>query len=233
MISLISFIITLGIILLVIYFSVENFHNISLFFDQYIGESINAILDKVEALPFMGFLLEHEVIYMTARYVIIFTAGMGLYYLFFILYGSVLGWFTGSLVKIVRRKHYSNIAFKGIGIIRTMIFYVKTIVITVFIFVVLLPLYVFPVANLMLMLAPYYFFHKTIVFDVASVVNDALEYQKIKKVNWTELKGITGICFAMSLIPIIGIFLYPLYIIFVSHYMLKETEELRIANHFV
>ena len=169
---------------------------------------------------------------MIVRYVIIFTVGMGLYYLFFILYGFVLGWFTGSLVKIVQRKHYPNIVFKGIGVIRTIIFYIKTIIITMFIFIILLPLYIFPVTNLMLMLAPYYFFHKTIIFDVASVVNDTQEYQKIKKVNWTELKGITGICFAMSLVPIIGIFLYPLYIIFVSHYMLKETEELRHVINF-
>jgi len=231
-ISIASFILTLSILLSFAYYFFENFHSTFSYFGEVVHASAGVILDKINSIPLVGILLEHEILYLFFKYVIMFSVGIGIYYLFFIIYGIVLGFFTGNLVRYVQKKHYSNVIFKGMHIINTVIFYVKTTMLTLFIFVILLPLYVLPVTNFTLLLSPYYFFHKTIIYDVASVINDMQEYQKIIKVNSMELKGITGLCFALSLIPVIGIFLYPLYIILISHYILKETEELRHLQNF-
>ena len=108
----------------------------------------------------------------------------------------------------------------------------KTIIVTLILFFVLSPTYFIPALNFLIFLPFYYFFHKTIVFDVSSVINNAKEYKKIKKLNWVELKGKTLFCFLITLIPIIGMLVYPFYVIFIGHYIFNETRELRFVDSF-
>lgn len=71
-----------------------------------------------------------------------------------------------------------------------------------------------------------------LVFDVSSNINTAKEYRKIRKLKWGELKAHTTFCFLLILIPILGVLLYPYYIIYTGHYILHETKTLRYEDDF-
>ena len=232
MVSLFSLIITIAIIFVLVYFSSEHIDKISNIATLLIEEKAVQIIDTIKSLPYINTLFESDTISNIVSWVLVATMRIAVYFLFFTLYGIVLGFFSETLIKMVQKRHYPTIKLKGMGMTRLLLFYTKTVMVSLILFIVLLPVYIVPGLNLIFLVVPYYFFYRTIVYEVSSVINSFDEYKKIKKVNKTELKGVAGICFAISMIPVIGILLYPFYMILMSHYILKETQELREVVSF-
>jgi len=232
-VTFVSAVLTLGIMFLISYIAFGQFHQIA----DILVKTYNWLNEQIHALfaeySFLSFFFKKALLQSVSRYVIIALVTTLIYYAFFFLYTWVVSFlFTGYLVKMVAKKHYRSVKMKGMGVLRTIVFYIKTYTIGFLLLILISPVLLVPGLNLLFFLVPYYIFHKSIVYDVSSVINDVTEYKKIKKVNWTELKGVTALCFAMVQLPIIGIFLYPLYVIFVAHYVIRETIELRSVAYF-
>lgn len=230
-ISIISFIITVSIILISLFILFDNSGSIKDTIPE-VFMWIDEILVSIESYPFLSFILKHELAMILFRYLLYFGFGIVGYYIFFGIYGIVISFFAPMLIRHIQKRHNSTIELKGIGTLSTIFFYIKTIIVTIVLFVALSPAYLIPGLNILIFLPLYYFFHKALVFDVSSVINTSKEYKRIKRANWSELKGYTGLCFLITLVPIIGVLAYPFYIIYVGHFMLKETEELRHTDSF-
>jgi len=234
LISIVSIIITSTILFLVGYGIVESASSegtkrlIPELYDWF-NESIFSYLDLI---PGLTFIMEHHITMMILKGIMFFGFTVLIYYVFFGVYGIVIGFFAGAIIRSIQKKHYPDVELKGMGIFSAIPFYIKTIAVTVFLLVLFSPAYLIPALNLLVFIPIYYFFHKTIVFDVGSEINTRREYKKIKTVNSGELKTQTLACFSATLIPIAGILLYPYYVILVGHYMLRETRELRKIEQF-
>ena len=188
--------------------------------------------EKIVTLPFSGFLAEKEFLLIIVRVVFFFGLGTLIYFMFFALYGFIISFFAPFLIKGIQKKYYPDLKLEGMGIFSMILLYLKIIPVTILLFILVSPTYLIPGLNLLILLPMYYFFHKTLVFDVSSIINTKKEYKKIKKANWNELKGQTLPMFALGYIPILGILLYPYYILHTGHFILNETRTLRYINNF-
>lgn len=232
LVSLISFFITVSIIFSSLYLIFDNVVELKDILPTAFNHAVEWIFQKLENYSFLSFILEHKLVMAGFHILVYFGLGIVLYYLFFTIYAFVISFFNTMLIKYIQKKYYPDIELRGINMISTLVFYVKTIIIALILFIILSPAYIIPAVNILIFLPIYYFFHKTIVFDVSSVINTSKEYRKLKRVNWAELKTKTGFCFVLTLIPIVGIFLYPYYVLYLGHYFMEETKELRYSNDF-
>lgn len=230
--SFMSLFLTLVIISSSLYLLFDNIGELKYSIPTVFTTMAEDILQKMETYPFLSFILEHKIMMIILHFLIYFGLGIISYYLFFAVYAFVISFFNVILIRHIQKKYYPGIELRGMGIVHTIIFYMKTIVIFLLLFLVLSPTYFIPAINILIFVPIYYFFHKTIVFDVSSEINTSKEYRKLKRVNWSELKSRTGFCFLLTLIPIVGILLYPYYILYIGHYIMKETVELRYVNDF-
>jgi len=227
LISIISIIITMTIIVGILYLGYDNSDGIIDLLIQSYKDTTDYIFARLEDYPVITFIMEHKILMLIFHFVVYFGLSIVFYYTFFIIYAFIISLFNPLFIRHIQRKYHPEVKLKGINIIFVLFFYTKTIFITLILFIVLSPAFLIPGLNLLIFLPVYYFFHKALVFDVSSVINNQKEYRKIKKVNWSELKGHTIFCFFLSLIPIIGILIYPFYIFYIGHYMMRETKELR------
>lgn len=230
--SILSLVITVSIIATILYLGYDNAGNIFDLFVQAYTDATDYIYAKLEDYPAIAFIIEHKIFMLMFNFVVYFGLGVVFYYTFFIIYVFILSFFNPMFIGHIQKKYYPEVKLKGMNIFLIVFFYIKTILITLVLFVILSPAFLIPGLNLLMFLPIYYFFHKTLVFDVSSVINNQKEYKKIKKVNWSELKSHTIFCYLLSFIPFIGILIYPFYIFYVGHYIIKETEELRAHIEF-
>jgi len=233
-VNILSFFIAIGLLYIIYLLLIHNSNSLQLFdinIDS-ITTYENEFIEKINEYPFLKIILEHEIIMFVFHYLFLFGFGVVLYYIFFILFSTLVGFFSFLFVGYVYKKYYPDIELKGMNIFVTVLFYIKTIVITLMLFILLSPMYIIPGLNLFILFPIYYFFHKTVVFDVSSIINNIQEYKQIKKVKWGELKEKTVFCFLLSLIPFLGVIIYPFYIIYISHYIFNETQQLRYAQNF-
>lgn len=230
--SIFSIFITISIIFLLLFFIFDYSGEITELIPTVLSSMVDDVFKKIENYPFLSFMLEHKLLMSMLHLLVYLGVGVVAYYTFFAIYAFVISFFNIFFIQYIQKKYYTNVELKGMNIFSSVIFYIKTIIIALLLFVVLSPAYLIPAVNLLIFLPIYYFFHKTIVFDVSSVINTAKEYKKIKRANWTELKARTGFCFMLTLIPIVGILLYPYYVLYIGHYVIQETKELRYVNDF-
>jgi len=230
--SLFSILITISIIFLFLSLAFDYSGEITKLIPTVFNSIVQDVFEKLETYPFLSFILEHKFLMSILHFLVYLGAGVVIYYMFFIIYAFVISFFNIFFIQYIQKKYYTNVELKGINILVLVVFYIKTIIIALVLFIVLSPAYLIPAANTLIFLPIYYFFHKTIVFDVSSVINTSKEYKKIKRANWSELKARTGFCFMLTLVPFFGILLYPYYILYLGHYMMQETKELRYVNDF-
>ena len=230
--SIFSIFITISIIFLLLFFIFDYSGEITELIPTVLSGMVDDVFKMIENYPFLSFMLEHKFLMSMLHLLVYLGVGVVTYYTFFAIYAFVISFFNIFFIRYIQKKYYTNVELKGMNIFSSVIFYIKTIIIALLLFVVLSLAYLIPAVNLLIFLPIYYFFHKTIVFDVSSVINTAKEYKKIKRANWTELKARTGFCFMLTLIPIVGILLYPYYVLYIGHYVIQETKELRYVNDF-
>jgi hypothetical protein len=197
-----------------------------------VNSYLKVVNDFLKQYIILSFLLEHKFFMWLIHALGYFGIGVVFYYLFFIGYSFIVGVFNAFFMGYLQKRYYQDVELKGMDTISTILFYVKTFIITVIIFVILSPLYIVPVFNIAIFIPIYYFFHKTIIYDASSVINTSKEYRDIKRANKAELKIKTTFCFFITFVPIVGILFYPYYLFVVGHFIFGETRELRYVENF-
>ena len=232
LLSLLSILITISIIFLFLSFVFDYSGEVTKLIPAVFSSMVQDVFEKLKTYPFLSFIVEHKFLMSVFHFLVYLGTGVVIYYIFFTIYAFVISFFNTFFIQYIQKKYYTNVELKGMNILASVFFYTKTILISSVLLIVLSPTYIIPAINILIFLPIYYFFHKTLVFDVSSVINNSKEYKQIKRVNWGELKVRTGFCFMLTLIPLFGILLYPYYVLYLGHYMMQETKELRYINDF-
>jgi len=193
----------------------------------WIAQSLQSFEGSIEQSWFLSMI---SLIFITKTVVAIlffFTSAMVTYYLFLMVYSVIVGLFAGYFIQEIRSVYYPDFAFRGIGLLSYLWMVLKTLLWTTLMFVLLFPLVFIPVLNFALLVPVYYLFHKLLVLDVASMLNSVEEYRELKRLYAGQMRGITLVCFALTVIPFLGVVIYPYYVIVMSHFIFRKTEAFR------
>ena len=136
----------------------------------------------------------------------------------------VIGFFTPYIVKTLAQKYYPKFIRGEISFIKTFAMYIKTFVIFIFLLIVAIPLLLVPGANLFIFNIPfYYLFHNLLVIDVGSNIENLDRFKIITTKYKKDFIVATFISYALSLLPIIGLFLQPLFVIYLTHLFFEKS----------
>ncbi len=136
-------------------------------------------------------------------------------------------WITGT----IHRRHYSWVELKSFGNPITSLAYTIFVIVAMAIVIVLtLPIYFIPVIGFLAFnLMAYVLFEKLLVRDVASTMMSRDEYARIRDANRFALHGISFVCYCLSLIPILGLFLQVLFVCILAHFFFGAVCEVRAS----
>ena len=155
------------------------------------------------------------------------SSAMVTYYLFLMVYSIIVGFFAGYFIKEIAQKYYPHTTLKGIPLPSYIWLLLKFVAITILLFILFSPLLFVPLLNFMFLIPVFYLFHKLLVLEVSSVVCSRKEYQELQKNYGDQSRIVSALCFALTFIPIIGVMIYPYYVIVMSHFVLGKTQTLR------
>lgn len=225
LISLLSFILTIAFFIFAIWLMFGSIEALSLGIAHWL-QSFEMRVEESWLLSLVS------LIFITKTVVAIlffFTSAIVVYYLFLMVYSVIVGLFAGYFIQEVQSQYYPHVSLRGIGVTSYLWLVLKTLLMTLLLFVLLSPLVFIPLLNIGLLFPVYYMFHKLLVLDVASVLNSTHEYQALKRVHAGKMRGISLVCFALTIIPFLGVVIYPYYVIVMSHFLFRKTEELRAS----
>lgn len=191
-----------------------------------------ALFESIQSSQILASMLENEylrwiiekLVYLVASYFILIIA--------VIIAVIIVGFFTPLVVKKLKSRHYPPFEIKGHGSLLDVIWHaVKSFLIMILLYLVLIPFYFIPVLNIIAFNLPaFYFFHKMLVFDVGSTLNTKQEYLRIKAIVGNQILLRTFLMYLLTMIPFIGIFFPLLFVIYLSHIFMNETIELRMVT---
>lgn len=137
----------------------------------------------------------------------------------------VIGFFTPWLVKIVQKRHYSSYKLsKGLPTVK--IIKESIGIFGRFLGLLLLSLFLLalPIVNFFALYLPFfYLFYRILMLDVSSVMLDIDGYEKFKSSHQKSTILVGLICFLFSLIPFVGLFLQPLFVLYFAHYVFQNV----------
>jgi hypothetical protein len=223
LVSLLSFVLTLIVFIGAVWLLFGGLGALS----AWIAQSLQSFEGSVEQSWFLSMI---SLLFITKTIVAIlffFTSAMVVYYLFLMVYSVIVGLFAGYFIKEIGALYYPSVAFRGIGLLSYVWIVLKTLLLTTLMFLLLSPLVFIPLFNFVLLVPVFYLFHKLLVLDVASMINSTEEYKALKKEYAGQMRGISLICFALTVIPFLGVVIYPYYVIVMSHFLFRKTEDLR------
>ncbi len=138
----------------------------------------------------------------------------------------VVGFFTPYIVKIIHQKYYQNFQRDEINFKKVLWIYIKIFFVFIFLSIVAIPLLIVPGVNLFIFNIPfYYLFHNLLVVDVGSNIENIQRFKLITQKYKKEFISATFLSYLLSLIPIIGLFLQPLFVIFLTHLFFEKSKE--------
>lgn len=225
LVSLLSFVLTIVVFIGAIWLLFGGMGALS----AWIAQSLQSFEGSVEQSWFLSMI---SLIFITKTVVAIlffFTSAMVTYYLFLMVYSVIVGLFAGYFIKEIGSIYYPRVAFSGMGLISYVWIVLKTLLWTTLMFLLLSPLVFIPVLNFALLVPVFYMFHKLLVLDVASMLNSSEEYKELKRLYAGQMRGISLVCFGLTIIPFLGVVIYPYYVIVMSHFIFRKTENLRAA----
>lgn len=223
LVSLLSFVLTIVVFIGAIWLLFGGLGALS----AWIAQSLQSFEGSVEQSWFLSMI---SLIFITKTVVAIlffFTSAMVTYYLFLMVYSVIVGLFAGYFIKEIGSIYYPRVAFSGMGLMSYVWIVLKTLLWTTLMFLLLSPLVFIPVLNFALLVPVFYMFHKLLVLDVASMVNSSEEYKELKRLYAGQMRGISLVCFGLTIIPFLGVVIYPYYVIVMSHFIFRKTESLR------
>ena len=224
-VTLFSFVATILFFVFAIWAIFGGVESLMLFVGAWV-EGFESGLEQNWLLQFLSFVVIAKTIIMILFFL---SSAMVVYYLFLMVYSVIVGFFAGYFIKEIAQKYYPRVHFKGIALPHYMWLLLKAILVTALLFILFSPLLFIPFLNIMLLIPVFYLFHKLLVLEVASVVHSYGEYQEIQKRYGGQSRALSALCFSLTLVPVIGVVIYPYYVIVVSHFLLGKTEGLREA----
>ncbi|NLC27807.1 MAG: EI24 domain-containing protein [Campylobacteraceae bacterium] len=137
----------------------------------------------------------------------------------------IIGFLTPWLVGILRQRHYVNFDMpRGLSFweISREVFGILWKFLGIFL--LSLVLLFIPFVNIIALHVPFfYLFYRILLLDVGSVMLNFKEYKRFKTVYHNELFIIGFICFILALIPFVGLFLQPLFVLYLAHYVFQKV----------
>lgn len=222
-VSILSFFATILFFIGVIWLVFGGVDSLTLLVGEWVGQ-YEASLEENWLLSFLSFVVVAKTLIMVLFFL---SSAMVVYYLFLMVYSIIVGFFAGYFIKEIAQTYYPQVSFKGIGLTRYLWILLKVMALTLLLFVLFSPVVFIPVLNIMLLIPVFYLFHKMLILEVASVVHSYEEYIQIQKRYGAQSRALSALCFALTLIPVVGVLIYPYYVIVVSHFLLGKTETLR------
>ena len=185
---------------------------------------------QLEGFEIVKFLMEHS-----------FSSGITSFFLytlsgFFTLYISIFiailvtGFLTPFVIKEIQRRHYQDIKMTGYtNIFATIFVTMKYSFIMIMLFFLLFPLYLIPYINIVAINLPlYYFFHKMMLFDIASNISTRKEAKEIYYFNKNSFRVKTFLLYLISLIPFTIFFASIFYLIYLGNSYFTELKKIRV-----
>lgn len=222
-VTLLSFVLTILFFIGAIWMVLGGVESLTLFVGQWV-QNFETSLENSWLLGFLSLVVVAKTIIMIFFFL---SSAMVVYYLFLMVYSIIVGFFAGYFIKEIAQKYYPQMRFKGIALPLYVWLLFKAIAVTALLFLLFSPLLFIPILNMMLLIPVYYLFHKLLVLEVASVVCSHSEYLEIQKRYGGQSRALSALCFALTLIPVIGVVIYPYYVIVVSHYLFGKMPSIR------
>jgi len=136
----------------------------------------------------------------------------------------VIGFFTPYIVKSIRDEYYPKYITSEIGFTKVLWMYLKTATIFIFLIFVTIPLLIVPGVNLFIFNIPfYYLFHNILLIDVGSNIESYERFKELTKKEKKSFVTVTLICYILSLIPILGLFLQVFFVIYLTHFFFEKS----------
>lgn len=223
LISLVSLIITMAVFMIAIFVFFGSIESLSLWFIGWMG-GLEQTIEQNWLLSIVSLFFITKAI---VGILIFFTSAFIVYFLFLVVYSLIVGLFSGSFIKEIGQRYYPDVKLEGLSLFSYLFILTKILLVGMLLFILMSPLVFVPGLNLLFFVPLYYMFHKMLVLDVASTVSSTGEYVKIKRTNGGGIKMISLVCFGLTLIPFIGVVVYPFYVIVMSHFIFQKTRELR------
>lgn len=222
-ISLFSFVTTLAFFAASVYGLFGGVEALSLEVAQWI-ESFEGRLENNWLFGFFSFIVVAKTVIMALFFL---SSAMVAYYLFLMVYSVFVGFFAGYFIKEIAQRYYPRVQFLGLSLPYYVWTLFKVILVTFVLFILFSPVLFIPLLNIMLLIPVYYMFHKLLVLEVASSIFSKAEYVSLQKKFGGQNRALSALCFALTLIPVVGVIIYPYYVIVMSHFLLGKAEELR------
>jgi len=136
----------------------------------------------------------------------------------------VIGFFTPYIVKNIHQKYYPDFYRNEISFVKVLGMYIKVFFTFIFLCFVVIPLLIVPGVNLFIFNIPfYYLFHNLLVIDVGSNIQNIQTFDTITGQYKKEFLSATFLSYVLSLIPVIGLFLQPLFVIYLTHLFFEKS----------
>lgn len=191
-----------------------------------------ALFESIQSSQVLASMLQNEYLRWILEKIIFLVASYFILILAVIIAVIIVGFFTPLVVKKLKSRHYPPFEIKGHGSLLYVIWYaVKSFLIMLLLYLVLIPFYFIPVLNIIAFNLPaFYFFHKMLIFDVGSTLNTKEEYLRIKATVGNQILLRTFLMYLLTMVPFVGVFFPLLFVIYLSHIFMNETIELRMVT---
>ena len=220
----------------VAHLGLDDFHNhiLQVQQQQQLIQNGEVISSEISNETYFGkdvieFLLQYSITSWIVGF-LVYTLGT-IFVMFFALFITliVVGFLTPVILRVIQKKHYPTLEFKGYGtIFNTFWILVKSFFMMVLLFIVLIPFYFIPVLNILIINIPlYYFFYKLLNFDITSTIMSKEEEAVIKVKNGNAFHVKTTILYLLSMIPFLVLFSTVFYVVYLGHGYLSQLQKLR------
>ena len=178
---------------------------------------------------FITSLLRYSVVYWIAAFLLYTVGSMLVFFFSIVLALLIIGFLTGPILSIVQQRHYPDVEILGYGSLGDILLvFLKSFLTMILLLLVLVPLYFIPLVNLIAINLPfYYFFHKLMLFDVASTLLSKDEHQQIYTAHANSFRFKTLLLYLISLVPFAILFATPFSVIYLGHHLFVKAEALR------
>ncbi|HEY5791607.1 MAG TPA: EI24 domain-containing protein [Gammaproteobacteria bacterium] len=144
---------------------------------------------------------------------------------------AVVGLLSPWIVGEVARRHYPRLELRGSeGALGYLRFLLRSLGVFLALLLLVLPLLLVPGLNLLALNVPfYYWFHRLLSWDVASVIEEPgaaralLARERLRLLPWTLL------LYLLSLLPLLGLLLPVFFLLLLAHLLLAATQRQRAA----
>ncbi len=218
-------------VLYILFFSIassgfDNLGNMQIQIEQHETNIQNGVVQQNEITQsytgssIIDFLLKYTITSWILSFFVYFIGIFAIGYLSIFISVIIVGFLTPKILGIIHRKHYNNLDLdNGYGTsINAISKLIKSSIMMMILFVVLIPLYFIPLINIIAINLPiFYFFHKLLHFDVSSTILSNDKFKELYYHNKTLLRSKSIFLYTISLIPFVAFFISTFYIIYLGH----------------